>query len=82
MVHLCSIRVACCTLSHVLSRVVVMEHLGSTLVLYLCCVVVCSYFFLEFANSEQAEQAVKASNGYRLDKSHIFVVNHFSDFDK
>ena len=50
--------------------------------LYLCCVVVCSYFFLEFANSEQAEQAVKASNGYRLDKSHIFVVNHFSDFDK
>ena len=51
-------------------------------VLYLCCVVVCSYFFLEFANSEQAEQAVKASNGYRLDKSHIFVVNHFSDFDK
>lgn len=51
-------------------------------VLCLCCVVVCSYFFLEFANSEQAEQAVKASNGYRLDKSHIFVVNHFSDFDK
>ena len=43
---------------------------------------VCSYFFLEFANSEQAEQAVKAGNGYRLDKSHIFVVNHFSDFEK
>lgn len=47
-----------------------------------CCVFVCSYFFLEFANSEQAEQAVKAGNGYRLDKSHIFVVNHFSDFEK
>ena len=42
----------------------------------------CSYFFLEFANCEQAEQAVKAGNGYRLDKAHIFVVNHFSDFDK
>lgn len=58
------------------------SHLGSSSMFRFVCVVVCSYFFLEFANSEQAEQAVKAGNGYRLDKSHIFVVNHFSDFDK
>jgi translation initiation factor 3 subunit B len=40
------------------------------------------YFFMEFANREQTEQAVKAGNGYKLDKSHVFIVNHFSDFDK
>ena len=26
--------------------------------------------------------AVKAGNGYRLDKSHVFKVNLFSDFEK
>ena len=41
-----------------------------------------SYFFLEFATAEQANSAVKAGNGYRLDKSHIFAVNHFADFEK
>lgn len=41
-----------------------------------------SYFFLEFQNPEEAENAVKTGNGYKLDKSHIFSVNFFSDFDK
>ena len=47
-----------------------------------CCCCYFSYFFMEFANKEQTEQAVKAGNGYKLDKSHVFVVNHFSDFEK
>lgn len=52
-----------------------MYTLGSSLALL-------SYFFLEFATSEQASGAVKAGNGYKLDKSHIFAVNFFADFDK
>ena len=41
-----------------------------------------SYFFLEFSTPDEAVNAVKAGHGYRLDKSHIFKVNFFSDFEK
>ena len=40
------------------------------------------YFFMEFASAEEAANAVKTGNGYRLDKSHVFAVNFFSDFEK
>ena len=42
----------------------------------------CRYFFLEFKKPEEAVNAVKTGNGYKLDKSHIFTVYFFSDFDK
>jgi len=31
---------------------------------------------------EEAKQAVKTCNGYKLDKNHVFIVNMFADFDK
>ena len=37
---------------------------------------------MEFATADQAVNAVKTGNGYRLDKSHVFSVNFFSDFEK
>ena len=37
---------------------------------------------MEFATHDQAVQAVNAGNGYRLDKSHIFSVYFFTDFEK
>ena len=40
------------------------------------------YIFLEFSNPREANEAVKATNGYKLDKAHTFIVNLFSDFDK
>lgn len=40
------------------------------------------YIFLEFSNAKDAAQAVKTANGYKLDKHHIFAVNHFEDFDR
>lgn len=40
------------------------------------------YAFIEFKNPEMAEEAVKAFNNYRLDKSHTLLVNLFSDFQK
>lgn len=40
------------------------------------------YIFLEFSHASDAANAVKTANGYKLDKSHTFVVNAFSDFDK
>ena len=46
--------------------------------LFLCC----RYFFLEFSTPQEAVNAVKARNGYRLDKSRVFKVNLFSDFEK
>lgn len=54
----------------------------ATLKLYLVCPRTCRYFFLEFSTPEEAVNAVKTGNGYRLDKSHIFKVNFFSDFEK
>ena len=46
------------------------------------CIFVFSYIFLEFSNPHEAIEAVKSTNGYKLDKSHTFVVNLFSDFEK
>merc|ERR1719474_163485 len=40
------------------------------------------YIFLEFSHASDAANAVKTANGYKLDKSHTFIVNAFSDFDK
>jgi len=40
------------------------------------------YMFLEFSSPQNAYEAVKMTNGYKLDKQHIFKVNHFTDFDK
>jgi len=34
---------------------------------------------LEFASKEQATSAVKKINGWKLDKRHTFVVNHYAD---
>lgn len=38
--------------------------------------------FLEFSSPQNAYEAVKMTNGYKLDKQHSFKVNHFSDFEK
>ena len=40
------------------------------------------YIFLEYQNPSDAAEAVSATNGYKLDKSHTFIVNLFSDFEK
>ena len=40
------------------------------------------YIFLEYSNSSDAANAIKTANGYKLDKSHTFIVNSFADFDK
>jgi len=40
------------------------------------------YIFLEFNSHSNAVEAVKATNNYKLDKQHTFLVNLFSDFDK
>lgn len=40
------------------------------------------YCFLEYKNSENAEEAVKAMNNHRLDRNHTFAVNLFTDFQK
>ena len=38
--------------------------------------------FVEYESEVSAQEAVSQLNGYRLDKSHSFKVNMFSDFDK
>ena len=40
------------------------------------------YIFLEFSSKDNAVEAVKSTNNYKLDKTHTFQVNLFSDFDK
>ncbi|KAL4239629.1 translation initiation factor eIF-3b like protein [Mactra antiquata] len=40
------------------------------------------YLFIEYSNPQSAVDAVKSTNGYKLDKSHTFAVNLFSDYDK
>lgn len=40
------------------------------------------YIFIEFSSPHEAIEAVKATNGYKLDKQHTFAVNLLSDFDK
>jgi translation initiation factor 3 subunit B len=38
--------------------------------------------FVEYDNEISAQEAVSQLNGYRLDKSHTFKVNFFSDFER
>lgn len=40
------------------------------------------YIFIEYENKEQAMSAIMEYNTYRLDKQHVFLVNHLSDLDK
>ena len=40
------------------------------------------YMFLEYSSPMHAQQAVKMTNGYKLDKSHTFAVNLFADYEK
>eukprot|EP00310_Coccolithus_braarudii_P012456 CAMPEP_0183351492 /NCGR_PEP_ID=MMETSP0164_2-20130417/25201_1 /TAXON_ID=221442 /ORGANISM="Coccolithus pelagicus ssp braarudi, Strain PLY182g" /LENGTH=673 /DNA_ID=CAMNT_0025523685 /DNA_START=48 /DNA_END=2069 /DNA_ORIENTATION=+ len=40
------------------------------------------FAFIEFSSADEANAAVAKANGYRLDKSHMFVVNLFTDFAK
>merc|ERR1719187_2633631 len=40
------------------------------------------YIFLEFNNHQNAVEAVKVTNNYKLDKTHTFAVNLFSDLEK
>ncbi|KAK9113958.1 hypothetical protein Syun_020755 [Stephania yunnanensis] len=40
------------------------------------------YCFIEYTTPEEAELAREKTNGYKLDKSHIFIVNLFDDIDK
>uniref|UniRef100_A0A0E0R2Q8 Eukaryotic translation initiation factor 3 subunit B n=1 Tax=Oryza rufipogon TaxID=4529 RepID=A0A0E0R2Q8_ORYRU len=40
------------------------------------------YCFIEYNTPQEAELAREKTNGYKLDKSHIFAVNMFDDFDK
>ena len=40
------------------------------------------YCFLEFPTHGDAVEAVKTTQNYKLDKSHTFLVNLFSDFEK
>ncbi|GAB2300311.1 Eukaryotic translation initiation factor 3 subunit B [Dionaea muscipula] len=40
------------------------------------------YCFIEYATPQEAELAREKTNGYRLDRSHIFAVNMFEDIEK
>jgi translation initiation factor 3 subunit B len=40
------------------------------------------FALIEFSTEAQARKAVKNTNGWKLDKKHIFAVNHFSDVEK
>lgn len=40
------------------------------------------FCFLEFQSPREAQDAVVATNGYKLDKQHTFLVNLFTDFDR
>lgn len=40
------------------------------------------YCFIEYTTPQEAELAREKTNGYKLDKSHIFAVNLFDDFEK
>ncbi len=41
-----------------------------------------SYGFFEFENEQIAQEAVKQTDGYRLDRNHTFAVSLMSDFDR
>ncbi|KAB0793644.1 hypothetical protein PPYR_13264 [Photinus pyralis] len=40
------------------------------------------FIFLEYSLPVHAQEAVKATNNYKLDKQHTFLVNLFTDFSK
>lgn len=40
------------------------------------------YAFIEFTTKQEAQAAVEQTNGYKLDKSHVFKVTLFSEFDR
>lgn len=40
------------------------------------------YCFIEYNTPQEAQTAKDQTNGYKLDKSHVFAVNMFDDFDK
>ncbi|KAK4874864.1 hypothetical protein RN001_014224 [Aquatica leii] len=40
------------------------------------------YIFLEYSSPIHAQEAVKVTNNYKLDKQHTFLVNLFTDFSK
>mmetsp|Transcript_39834 Transcript_39834/g.55322 ORF Transcript_39834/g.55322 Transcript_39834/m.55322 type:complete len:692 (+) Transcript_39834:144-2219(+) len=40
------------------------------------------YAFIEYADNKAAEAALKQTQGYKLDKNHVFTVNMFDDFEK
>ena len=42
----------------------------------------CGYAFIEFSTRAEADAAVEQTDGYKLDKAHIFKVSNFGDFDK
>lgn len=42
----------------------------------------CSFLFAEFETPEEATNAVKQGDGYRLDKTHVLSVMHFKDVEK
>ncbi|GKU99920.1 hypothetical protein SLEP1_g12697 [Rubroshorea leprosula] len=40
------------------------------------------YCFIEYSTPQEAEVAAEKTNGYKLDKAHVFVVNLFTEFEK
>lgn len=40
------------------------------------------YAFVEFCSAQEADAAMAQTDGYKLDKSHVFKVNKFDEFDK
>lgn len=40
------------------------------------------YAFIEYTTPQEAQTAREQTNGYKLDKAHVFAVNMFDDFDK
>ena len=40
------------------------------------------YAFIEFETAAQAKQAVKAGDGFRLDKTHVFACNLFPEIER
>ena len=42
----------------------------------------CWYAFIEFSSRAEADAAVEQTDGYKLDKAHVFKVSKFDDFEK
>ena len=40
------------------------------------------FAFIEFSSEAEATAAIQKANGYKLDKSHTFIVNSFDDYAK